>query len=134
MNTLGDWLLSFFLIFIWVAWIWLVISILIDIFRSDDLSGWGKAGWTLLVVFLTWIGVLIYLIVRGRGMNERRFADAARMQQAQADYIRQVAAGSGAATPTNTADQIAKLADLHKQGILTDDEFQAQKAKALASP
>ena len=55
--NLGEWLLSFFLIFIWVAWIWLVISILIDIFRSDDLSGWGKAGWTLLVVFLTWIGV-----------------------------------------------------------------------------
>ena len=57
--SLGDWLLSFFLIFLWVAWIWLVITVLIDIFRSDDLSGWGKAGWTLLVVFLTWIGVLM---------------------------------------------------------------------------
>jgi hypothetical protein len=127
-----DWLLSFFLIFIWIAWIWLVISILIDIFRSDDLSGWGKAGWTLLVVFLTWIGVLIYLIARGKGMNERRMADAARAQQAQADYIRQVAADSGATAVPSTADQIEKLADLNKQGALTDEEFQSQKAKLLA--
>ena len=131
--TLGDWLLSFFLIFIWVAWIWLVISILIDIFRSDDLSGWGKAGWTILVVFATWFGVLIYLIARGKGMNERRFADAAKAQQAQDDYIRRVATQSGATGSTSAADQIAKLADLHKQGVLTDEEFQAQKAKALAS-
>mgnify|MGYP001814582786 CR=1 FL=1 len=130
--NLGEWILSFFLIFIWVAWIWLVISILIDIFRSDDLSGWGKAGWTLLVVFLTWIGVLIYLIARGQGMNERRFAHAAQMQQAQNDYIRQVAADSGAPSSGGTADEIAKLADLHKQGVLTDAEFQAQKAKVLA--
>jgi hypothetical protein len=130
--NLGEWLLTFFLIFIWVAWIWLVITILIDIFRSDDLSGWGKAGWTLLVVFLTWIGVLIYLIVRGRGMNERRVADAVNVRKAQEDYIRQVAAGSGAAAAPSTADQIAKLADLHKQGALTDEEFAAQKAKLLA--
>ena len=130
--SLGDWLLSFFFIFLWVAWIWLVITVLIDIFRSDDLSGWGKAGWTLLVVFLTWIGVLIYLIARGKGMNERRMADAARAQQAQADYIRQVAADSGATAAPSTADQIEKLADLNKQGALTDEEFQSQKAKLLA--
>ena len=130
--NLGEWLLTFFLIFIWVAWIWLVITILIDIFRSDDLSGWGKAGWTLLVVFLTWIGVLIYLIARGRGMNERRFAHAAQTKQAQDNYIRQIAADSGAAGQTGTAGQLSKLADLHKQGVLTDDEFAAQKAKLLA--
>ncbi len=130
--NLGEWLLSFFLIFIWIAWIWLVITILIDIFRSDDLSGWGKAGWTLLVIFLTWIGVLIYLIARGKGMNERRFAEAAQMKQAQDDYIRQVAADSGSTGKASTADEVAKLADLHKQGVLTDDEFAAQKAKLLA--
>ena len=130
--NLGEWLLSFFLIFIWIAWIWLVITILIDIFRSDDLSGWGKAGWTLLVIFLTWIGVLIYLIARGKGMNERRFAEAAQMKQAQDDYIRQVAADSGSTGTASTADEVAKLADLHKQGVLTDDEFAAQKAKLLA--
>ena len=130
--NLGEWLLSFFLIFIWIAWIWLVITILIDIFRSDDLSGWGKAGWTLLVIFLTWIGVLIYLIARGKGMNERRFAEAAQMKQAQDDYIRQVASDSGSTGTASTADEVAKLADLHKQGVLTDDEFAAQKAKVLA--
>ena len=130
--NLGEWLLSFFLIFIWFAWIWLVISILIDIFRSDDLSGWAKAGWTLLVVFVTWIGVLIYLIARGKGMNERRFAEAANMRKAQEDYIRQVAADAGATTATNTADQIAKLVELHEKGALTDQEFATQKAKLLA--
>jgi hypothetical protein len=127
--SLWDWLLSFFLIFIWVAWIWLVISILIDIFRSDDLSGWGKAGWTLLVVFLTWIGVLIYLIVRGKGMNERRYAEAVQVRRVQDDYIRSVSASAGSASP---ADEIAKLADLHKQGVLSDQEFAAQKAKILS--
>lgn len=129
--NLGEWLLTFFLIFIWVAWIWLVIAIIMDIFRSDDLSGWGKAGWTLLVVFFTWIGVLIYLIARGKGMNERRFAEVAQMQQAQDAYIRQVAADSGVGTPSTT-DQLATLADLHQKGAITDDEFAAQKRKLLA--
>lgn len=130
--NLGEWLLAFFFIFIWVAWIWLVITIIIDIFRSDDLSGWGKAGWTLLVVFFTWIGVLIYLIARGQGMNERRITEAAKMRRAQDDYVRQVAADAGAGTQPSTADEIAKLADLRKQGLLTDEEFAAQKAKILA--
>jgi hypothetical protein len=129
--NLGEWLLTFFLIFIWVAWIWLVIAIIMDIFRSDDLSGWGKAGWTLLVVFFTWLGVLIYLIARGKGMNERRFAEAAQMQQAQDAYIRQVAADSGVGT-SSTADQLATLAELHQKGAITDDEFAAQKQKLLA--
>ena len=127
-----DLMFSMLIFFIWIAWIWLVITILIDIFRSDDLSGWGKAGWTLLVIFLTWIGVLIYLIARGKGMNERRFAEAAQMKQAQDDYIRQVASDSGSTGTASTADEVAKLADLHKQGVLTDDEFAAQKAKLLA--
>lgn len=127
----GQVLWTFFLVFIWVAWIWLVISILMDIFRSDDLSGWGKAGWTLLVVFLTWLGVLIYLIARGRGMNERRVAEAVAMRQAQDEYIRQVAADSGVAVQPGPADQLSTLADLHARGALTDEEFAAQKAKVL---
>ncbi len=129
--NLAEWLWTFFLVFIWFAWIWLVISVLVDIFRSDDLSGWGKAGWTVLVVFFTWIGVLIYLIARGKGMNERRFADAARMQKAQQDYIRRVAADSGASASTSTADQLATLADLHAKGVLSDAEFATQKTKLL---
>jgi hypothetical protein len=70
-----------FMVFLLVAWIWLVIVVLIDIIRSDDVSGWGKAGWTLLVVFATWIGVVIYLVVRGGGMSARRLAHAQRMNQ-----------------------------------------------------
>jgi hypothetical protein len=130
--NLAEVLWAAFLIFIWVAWIWLVISIVIDIFRSDDLSGWGKAGWTLLVVFATWLGVLIYLIARGHGMTERRVAEAARVQQAQEQYIRQVAESGGGSRGDSTADQLAKLAELHDRGKLTDQEFQAQKAKLLA--
>ena len=130
--SFGEVLLAAFFFFIWVAWIWLVITVLIDIFRSDDLSGWGKAGWTVLVVFFTWIGILIYLIVRGQGMGERRFAEAAKSNQAQADYIRKVAADSGTSSSASAADQLATLADLNKQGVLTDEEFASQKAKLLA--
>jgi hypothetical protein len=130
--NLGEWLLTFFLIFLWVAWIWLVITILIDIVRSDDLSGWGKAGWIVLVVLLTWIGVLIYLIARGKSMNERRFAEAARAREHQEAYIRSVAADSGTNASATPADELAKLAALHQQGALTDEEFAAQKAKLLA--
>ncbi len=126
--TFVEVLWTFFLVFIWFAWIWMVVSILIDIFRSDDLSGWGKAGWTVLVVFFTWLGVLIYLIARGGGMAERRIADAARMQKAQEQYIREVA---GSAAGTSSADELAKLAALRKEGALTEAEFKAQKAKIL---
>ncbi len=129
--NLGEWLLTFFLIFIWVAWIWLVISIVMDIFRSDDLSGWGKAAWIVFVVFFTWIGVLVYLIARGKGMSERRLAEAATMRRAQEDYIRGVA-GGGPGASASSADELAKLADLHQRGVLSEDEFAAQKAKLLS--
>jgi hypothetical protein len=120
-----------FLVFLWILWIWMVISVLVDIFRSDDLSGWGKAGWTVLVVFLTWIGVLIYLIARGEGMTKRRFADEARMRRMQEDYIRDVA-GSGSSGGPSAADELAKLDGLRQQGVLSEDEFAAQKARILA--
>ncbi len=117
-----------FLFFLWILWIWMVISVLIDIFRSDDLSGWGKAGWTVLVVFLTWIGVLVYLIARGEGMTRRRIEDAARMQKMQQEYIRDVAGSGGG----SAADELGKLVDLRERGVLSEDEFVAQKAKILA--
>jgi hypothetical protein len=119
-----------FLIFLWVLWIWLVISVLIDIFRSDDLRGWGKAGWTVLVVFFTWIGVLIYLIARGEGMTKRRIGDEARARRMQDDDIREVA-GSAPTSSASPADELTKLDGLRKQGVLSEDEFAAQKAKIL---
>jgi uncharacterized membrane protein YcjF (UPF0283 family) len=126
--SFGEVLWTAFLVFIWVAWIWLVITVLIDIFRSDDLSGWGKAGWTILVVFLTWIGVLAYLIVRGHGMQERRLREAAHMRRAQEEYIRDVAGGGSG----GTADELSKLADLRDKGVISEDEFQSQKSRLLS--
>jgi hypothetical protein len=111
-------------IFLLFAWFWLVITIFIDIFRSDDLGGFAKAMWLLFVLFLPWLGVLVYLIVRGQSMQERQIAQAAATAKAQRAYIQEVATSS-------TADELAKLKSLHDQGILTDEEFAAQKAKAL---
>lgn len=113
--------------FLFFAWIWLVITIFGDIFRSRDLSGWGKALWTLFVVFLPWLGVLIYLIVRGRSMEDRSVQAAAEREKATRQYIQNVASDDG----TSSADEIAKLAELRNSGLLTEDEFAAQKAKIL---
>jgi hypothetical protein len=112
--------------FLFVAWIWLVISVFIDIFRSDDLSGWGKALWALLVLIVPLVGVLIYIIARGDNMHERAVHEDAARQQATQQYIRE-AAGSG-----DTADEIAKLVKLRDDGTLSADEYNAQKAKLLA--
>ncbi len=116
-------MLWFFLFF---AWIWLLISVFGDIFRSDDMGGWGKAGWVVLVLLVPLFGVFIYLIARGGSMAERNMQRAAADERAQQEYIQQVA-GS-----TSTADELVKLADLHSRGLLTDDEFNAQKAALLA--
>ena len=110
------------------AWIWLVITIFGDIFRSQDLSGWAKALWTLFVVFLPWLGVLIYLIVRGKSMEDRNVQAAAEREKATRQYIQSAASDDG----TSDADEITKLAELRNSGHLTEDEFVAQKAKILA--
>jgi multidrug resistance efflux pump len=96
-----------------------------DIFRSPDLSGWGKAGWLLLIVLLPLIGVLIYLIARGHKMQEHSVRYAQQQDQAFRTYVR-----SAAASP---ADDIAKLEDLHNRGVLSDEEFQRAKDKALST-
>lgn len=114
------WLFLFFL------WIWLLISLFSDIFRRDDLSGWGKAGWVFFLIVLPLLGALVYLIANGDGMAQRQVKDAKAIQAAQENYIRSVAGGGG------TADELEKLAKLHDSGKLTDDEFQTQKAKLLA--
>ncbi len=114
--------------FLFFAWIWLVITIFGDIFRSRDLSGWAKALWTLFVVFIPWLGVLIYLIVRGKSMEDRSMQAAAEQEKATRQYVQTVASDDGA----SSADEIAKLAELRNSGSLTQDEFDAQKAKILA--
>ena len=114
-------------IFLWVIWFWILITVFIDIFRSQDLNGWGKALWFLFVLFIPLIGVLVYLIARGGKMHERAVRTAQQQDQQFREYV-QDAAGSG-----NTADQLAKLADLRDRGVITPAEFEAQKAKVLAS-
>ena len=114
-------------IFLWVIWIWILIYVFIDIFRSRDLSGWGKALWFLFVLLIPLIGVLVYLIARGSSMHERAAQDARQQDQELRSYV-QEAAGSG-----STADQLSKLADLRNRGVITPDEFEREKAKVLAA-
>jgi hypothetical protein len=116
-------MLWFFLFF---AWIWLLITLFADIFRSDDLSGWGKAGWTIFIVVLPWLGALVYLIARGKSMGERTMKQAADQEKAMRAYVQDVASSS-----SSVADEIGKLAALRDQGVLTADEFNAQKAALL---
>ena len=118
---------TIFEFFLWVIWIWILIMVFIDIFRSHDLSGWGKALWFLFVLFIPLIGVLVYLIVRGGSMHERAVRQAQQQDQAARAYIRQ------AAGPESTADQLAKLADLRDRGVISAEEFAREKAKVLSS-
>ena len=120
-------MLWFFLFF---AWIWILISVIADIFRSDDLSGWAKAFWALFVIVVPWLGVLVYLIARGHSMSERHMREAAARAQAQQRYIQSVASESGGAS---TADELAKLAQLQSSGVITEQEFADQKARLLAA-
>jgi len=118
---------TIFEIFIWVLWIWVLIYVFIDIFRSRDLSGFAKALWFIFVLFIPLIGVLVYLIARGGKMHERAVQEAQQQDQAFRAYV-QDAAGS----QNNTADQLTKLAELRDRGVITPQEFESQKAKILA--
>jgi hypothetical protein len=119
------WSMLFF--FLFVIWIVIVIQVIIDIFRSSDLSGWGKAGWLIGILVFEVFGVIAYLIVRGGKMHERQMQHVKAQQQSFDSYVRETAAGS------STADQLTKLSELKSQGVLTSDEFDDQKAKLLNS-
>jgi ABC-type multidrug transport system fused ATPase/permease subunit len=120
---------SIFIFFLWIIWIWILIMVFIDIFRSHDLSGWGKALWFLFVLFIPLVGVLVYLIARGGSMHERAVAQAQHQDQEFRQYVQQAAASS----PASTADQLAKLADLRDRGVISAEEFEREKAKVLAA-
>ena len=113
--------------FAWVIFIWIAITVLIDVFRRRDISGWAKAGWVIFVVVIPWIGVLVYLSFNHDGMAERRMSEA-KASQAQFDqYVREAAGGTGGA-----AAEIEKAKQLLDSGAITQAEFDAIKAKALA--
>jgi Short C-terminal domain/Phospholipase_D-nuclease N-terminal len=122
-----DFLWTMLEIFLFIIWIWLCITVFIDIFRSHDLGGFAKAIWVLFVVILPFLGVLIYLIARGGGMHDRAVEQAARQQKAFDSYIKETAGSSGG----SGADELAKLADLKAKGVITEAEFETQKAKLL---
>src|SRR5215471_14146515 len=114
------------MVFLWVIWFWILITIFIDLFRSRDLSGWEKALWFIFVLLLPLIGVLVYLIARGSKMQQHAQRDAQVQDQQFRQYV-QEAAGTGG----STADQLTKLADLRDRGVITPEEFASQKAKLL---
>jgi hypothetical protein len=116
-------MLEFFLFFLWI---WLLIIIFSDIFRSKDLGGFAKALWVIFVIILPFLGVFVYLIARGGKMHERAEAQAAAQQKAFDSYVKETAGSS------SNVDDLAKLADLKNQGVITDEEFAAQKAKLLS--
>ncbi len=128
MNSLLDVFWTMLWFFMFFIWIWLLIMLFGDIFRSDDLSGWGKALWVLFIIILPFLGVLVYLIARGKSMQERAMAQAAEQEKATRAYIQEVSS-TGA---TSSADELAKLAALRDQGVLTQEEFDSQKAVLLA--
>lgn len=120
----GQVLWSIFWFFLFFMWIMLVISIFSDIIRSPDLSGAAKALWAFALIFLPYLGVFLYIIIRGGSMGERQVAGMQAQEDATQAYIRNVAGGSA-------ADEVAKLADLHAKGSLSDEEYAQAKAKAL---
>jgi len=118
-------MLYFFLFFIWI---WLLITVFLDIFRSHDLSGVAKSLWVIFVIVFPYLGVFVYLVFRGGKMHERAAAQAATQQKAFDAYVKQAAGTSS----DSTADQLSKLAALKTQGVITDSEFETEKAKVLA--
>ena len=118
------WTLLFW--FLWIAWILLLFRVIVDIFRSRDLRGVGKAFWALFVIVLPWLGVLVYLIARGGKMVERDIEEATAREETFQSYIRTTAGAP------STADELSKLSALQAQGVITDTEFEQQKAKLLA--
>jgi HAMP domain-containing protein len=124
--TLGSALLTVLEIFLFVAWIWVLIAVISDLFSDHQVSGWGKAGWCILLLLLPFLGVFIYLIARGGSMHERALKRQADAKHAFDAYVRQTA------TSASPADELAKLADLRQQGAISDAEFEQAKARLLS--
>jgi hypothetical protein len=123
--TFGQALLTVFEIFLFVAWFWILITVISDLFRDHELSGWAKAGWVFVLLIIPFLGTLIYLIARGGGMRERAIHEQAEVQKHFDSYVRETAGSS-------PADQLHKLSDLKQRGDISDAEFEQAKAKLLA--
>jgi hypothetical protein len=131
MDDFGLWdvFVSIFWFMILFAWIFLLFRIITDIFRDDQLGGWGKALWTIFIVLLPWLGTLIYLIARGGSMQERAMKDAQEADARMRAYV-QEAAGSGGGS--SVSSELRELGALRDAGTITPEEYEAAKAKVLA--
>ena len=118
---------TFFMVFVWLAWLWLLVTIAVDIFRRRDVSGWAKAVWLIFIVFLPFLGVLIYLITQGDGMGQRQMEHVQQQQQQFDSYVRERAGSGGAAA------EIEKAKALLDAGTISQAEFDQLKARALAA-
>ncbi len=123
--TFGQGLLTVLQIFIFVAWIMVLFTIIGDLFRDHGMSGWGKAAWIVFLIFIPFLGALVYLIARGDGMRERALAEQQEAQAQFDSYVRETAGASH-------ADEIAKLAEQKEKGNLSEAEFEQAKAKVLS--
>ena len=127
-NDNGSFLLALFEFFLFFAWFMCLFWVIGDIFRSHDMGGVAKTFWLFFVIILPWLGILIYLIARGGGMQQRQLEQAQQMHAAQAEYIKSVAGSSGG----SSTEEIASAKSLLDSGAITPAEFDALKAKALA--
>jgi hypothetical protein len=126
--TFGQALLTVLEVFLFAAWLMILFVIIGDLFRDHSMSGWGKAAWTVFLIFVPFLAALVYLIARGDGMRERAVAQQQEQQKQLDAYIRQSAGSSGGAT---AADELTKLARLHDEKKLSDEEFERAKAKIV---
>jgi hypothetical protein len=118
-------------VFLWIMWFFLLFRVFADLFRDDSISGWGKAGWSVFVLVLPFLGVFVYLIARGKGMGRREMK---RSQEAEADfraYVQEAASTSG--TPKSQAEELAQLAELRQHGDITEEEYKTAKDHVLAA-
>jgi len=125
--SFGDVMWTMFVFFCWILFFWLLFGVFGDLFSRHDVSGWGKAGWTLLVIILPFLGIFIYLITQGKGMGERAQQKAQAQQTQVDDYVRSVA------SPGSATEEIAKGKELFDSGAITQAEYDQIKSKALAT-
>ena len=124
--TFGQGLLTVLEIFLFAAWLMVLFTVIADLFRDHEMSGWGKAAWIIFLIFIPFLGVLVYLIVRGSDMQKRALAQQQEAQNQLDAYVKQTAGGGSA------ADELAKLSQLHDQNKLSDEEFEKAKAKIVS--
>ena len=125
--TFGDVMWSMFVFFAWILFFWMLFVVFGDLFSRHDLSGWAKAGWTLFVIILPFLGIFVYLIAEGKSMGERSLARAQAQQSQMDDYVRSVASSG------SSMDDLAKGKELLDSGAITQAEYDQLKAKALAT-